>query len=151
MAKMVASRRNAVFTLLALGVAPLVAEAQPLTAKQGPREMDSSGGRFTMARFIILWSKPKDVEAFDRHYREVHIPLAKKMPGLRRYTLSRNATAVRGGELYYQIAELDWDDMASLRHALFESVEGRATGADMAVLTELSTGVQSMIYELDDV
>ena len=151
MAKMVVSRRNAVFTLLALGVAPLVAEAQPLTAKQGLREMDSSGGRFTMARFIILWSKPKDVEAFDRHYREVHIPLSKKMPGLRRYTLSRNATAVRGGELYYQIAELDWDDMASLRHALFESVEGRATGADMAVLTELSTGVQSMIYELEDV
>ena len=107
-------------------------EAQPLAQllpKQGSREMDLSSGRLPMARFVILWGKPKDAEAFDRHYREVHIPLAKKMPGLRRYTLSRNISAVRGGEPYYQIAELDWDDMASLQHALFQSAEGRATGA----------------------
>ncbi len=104
-----------------------------------------------MARFIILWNKPTDLEAFDRHYREVHIPLAKAMPGLRRYTLSRDTSAVRGGEPYYQIAELDWDDMDSLRHALFESAEGRATGADMAILTQMCAGVRSMIYELEDV
>jgi|GEM_PF-121141 uncharacterized protein (TIGR02118 family) len=154
MAKVLVSRRNAVFASLALGVGPRVAEAQPLaqsSPKQGSREMDSSNKRLPMARFVILWNKPKDVDAFDRHYREVHIPLAKKMAGLRRYTLSRNASAVRGGEPYYRIAELDWDDMASLQHALFESPEGRATGADMAILTELSTGVHSMIYELEDV
>jgi uncharacterized protein (TIGR02118 family) len=33
---------------------------------------------------IIFWKNtPTDVEAFERHYREVHIPLAKKMGGLR--------------------------------------------------------------------
>jgi uncharacterized protein (TIGR02118 family) len=104
-----------------------------------------------LVRFIILWkNKPKDVEAFERHYREVHIPLAKKMAGLRRYTLSRNTSPVRGGEPHYLIAELDWDDMDSLQRA-FQSPEGRATSEDVANLAELSPDVQSMLYELEDV
>ena len=37
-----------------------------------------------MTRFLILYNKPDDVRAFERHYNETHIPLAKKMPGLRR-------------------------------------------------------------------
>ena len=98
-----------------------------------------------MVRFIILWKNtPTDVEAFERHYREVHIPLAKGMPGLRRYTLSRDTSAVRGGEPHYRIAELDWDDMASLRRA-FESSAGRATSEDVAILAELSPDPQSEI------
>jgi uncharacterized protein (TIGR02118 family) len=42
----------------------------------------------TGARFLVLWGTPQDRAEFDRHYREVHIPLAKKLPGLRRYTQS---------------------------------------------------------------
>jgi uncharacterized protein (TIGR02118 family) len=104
-----------------------------------------------VVRFIILWKNtPTDVEAFERHYREVHIPLAKKLAGLRRYTLSRNPSPVRGGAPHYRIAELDWDDMASLRGA-FESPEGRATSEDVAHLAELSPDPQSEIYELEDV
>jgi uncharacterized protein (TIGR02118 family) len=147
------SRRNAVLAPLALGVMSLAAEAQPLprlTLKQGLRELDASSGRPPMVRFIVLWNKPKDVDAFERHYHEVHIPLAKKMAGVRRYTLSRNTSPVRGGEPYYLIAELDWDDMAALQLA-FRSPEGRATADDIARLSELSPGVKSMIYELEDV
>jgi uncharacterized protein (TIGR02118 family) len=104
-----------------------------------------------MVRLIILWKNtPTDVDAFERHYREVHIPLAKKMAGLRRYTLSRNPSPVRGGEPHHRIAELDWDDMASLRRA-FESSEGRATAEDVANLAELSPDPRSEIYELEDV
>ncbi len=104
-----------------------------------------------MVRFIVFWKNtPTDVNAFERHYREVHIPLAWKLAGLRRYTLSRNASVVRGEEPHYRIAELDWDDMASLRRA-FESPEGRAVAADVAKLAELSPDPQSEIYELEDV
>jgi uncharacterized protein (TIGR02118 family) len=104
-----------------------------------------------MVRFIVLWKNtPRDVEAFERHYREVHIPLTKRMAGLRRYTLSRNASVVRGDKPYYRIAELDWDDMASLQRA-FESPEGRAVSEDVANLAELSPNPQSEIYELEDV
>ena len=104
-----------------------------------------------MVRFLILWKNtPTDVDAFEQHYREVHIPLAKQLAGLRRYTLSRNASPVRGGEPHYRVAELDWDDMAALRMAM-QSLEGRATSEDVAKLAEWSPGVHSMVYELEEV
>jgi uncharacterized protein (TIGR02118 family) len=76
--------------------------------------------------------------------------LGKKLPGLRRYTLSRTTSRVRGDEPHYRIAELDWDDMASLRRA-FESPAGRAISEDVAKLAELSPDPQSETYELEDV
>jgi uncharacterized protein (TIGR02118 family) len=103
-----------------------------------------------MVRFIILWQDPPtDVEAFDRHYREVHIPLANKMPGLRRYALSRNLVPVRG-EPPYRVAELEWDDKETMLRDM-DSPEGRATAQDVELMKQWSPGVQSMIYELDDV
>lgn len=101
-----------------------------------------------MVRFLVLYGRPDDPEAFDRHYRDVHIPLARDLPGLRRYTISRDATSVRGGEPYYLVAELDWDDMPALQRA-FQSPEGQATAADVANLAE--GGVHSMILDLEEV
>lgn len=51
---------------------------------------------------------------------------------------------------YYLIAELDWDDMESLKRA-FQSPEGKATAHDVEELSKLSPGVHSMIYELEEV
>jgi uncharacterized protein (TIGR02118 family) len=102
-----------------------------------------------MVRFIVLYDQPEDAEAFDRHYREVHIPLAKKLPGLRRYTISRNARSVRGGDPYYLVAELDWDDIEALQRDL-RSPEGQATAADVEELAPEGK-VRSMIYQLEEV
>jgi uncharacterized protein (TIGR02118 family) len=101
-----------------------------------------------MVRFLAVYDEPDDPEAFDRHYREVHIPLAKKLPGLRCYTIGRNAAATRDREAYYLIAELDWGDMMDLRHA-FETPEGRATADDVAKLAPKDK-VRTMVYELED-
>jgi uncharacterized protein (TIGR02118 family) len=101
-----------------------------------------------MVRFLVLYDRPDDPEAFERHYRDVHIPLASKLPGLRRYTISRNTAPIRG-EPCYLIAELDWDDMAALRHA-FQTPEGRATAADVSELAGPGK-VRSMVYELEDI
>jgi uncharacterized protein (TIGR02118 family) len=95
------------------------------------------------ARFLATYETPTDPDAFDRHYREVHIPLARRLPGLRRYTVARDVTAVRGTP-YHLIAELEWDTIDDLR-AAFASPEGRATAADAARLQELAT-VRSMIF-----
>jgi uncharacterized protein (TIGR02118 family) len=96
------------------------------------------------AHFLALYEKPADPDTFDRHYREVHIPLGRRLPGLRRYTVARDVTAVRGGEPSYLVAELEWETMDDLR-AAFDSPEGRATAADAARLQEL-TPVRSMIF-----
>ncbi|WP_316784786.1 EthD family reductase [Streptomyces sasae] len=100
------------------------------------------------ARFIVLYETPADPAAFDRHYRDVHLPLARRLPGLRRYTLGRDMGAVRGGEPYYLLAELEWDTMEELR-AAFASPEGRATATDSAHLQGL-TPVRSMIYTVEE-
>ena len=42
----------------------------------------------TMARFLVLWGTPEDPDYFERHYREIHVPLVKKLPGVRRLMLA---------------------------------------------------------------
>lgn len=96
----------------------------------------------------MLYNKPADPEAFDRHYREVHIPLAKKLPGLRRYTVSNNLSAGRGGDGFYLVAELEWDDRAAMQQA-FESPEGKAASEDVPKFA--SGGSQTLIFEVEDV
>jgi uncharacterized protein (TIGR02118 family) len=34
-----------------------------------------------MARFVVMYDTPSDVDAFERHYNDVHIPLAKTVSG----------------------------------------------------------------------
>lgn len=99
------------------------------------------------ARFLAVYEAPADPEEFDRHYREVHIPLGMQLPRLRRYTVSRDMAALRG-EAAYLVAELEWETMDDLR-AAFASPAGRATAADAARLQELAP-VRSMVFTAED-
>lgn len=83
--------------------------------------------------------------AFDKYYNELHIPLAKQLPGLVRYTVSRNLAA---NAQYYLIAELDWADMASAQAALRSSV-GAACTADVAKFA--TTGASTLLFEVAEV
>jgi uncharacterized protein (TIGR02118 family) len=100
-------------------------------------------------RFLVLYPTPTDVEAFEKHYTEVHIPLAKKLPGLRSYSVARDVSAVRG-DPFYLVAELEWDDVASLKRD-FASPQGAATARDVDQLAELCPGIRSVIYQTDPV
>lgn len=102
----------------------------------------------TTARFLVLWGQPDDPAGFEWHYREVHVPLALQIPGLRRYVLSRDITPVRGEHSYYLVAELDFDDLAALQ-AAFQSPQGQATAADVANLAQHAT-VASMTYQIEE-
>ena len=84
-----------------------------------------------MARFVVMYDTPSDVEAFERHYNDAHIPLAKQYPGLRRFTRSHEPAVVIG-ELCYMVVMLDWDDMAALQAALGSEI-GQRTAEDAAV------------------
>jgi len=99
------------------------------------------------ARFLALYETPADPGAFDRHYRQIHIPLLRQLPGLRQYTVSRDVATLHGGPCYL-IAELEWDTMDELRGA-FASPEGRATAGDAARLQELAP-VRRMIFTAEE-
>jgi uncharacterized protein (TIGR02118 family) len=102
-----------------------------------------------MVRVLILYNTPEDTQAFERHYYEVHVPLARALPGLHKYTISRNIVPANESEAYYLVAELDWTDMAALQQA-FQSAEGQAIGKDIASnLARLSPGMRSMIYQVE--
>ena len=99
-------------------------------------------------RFLMMYETPTDIEAFERHYREVHIPLAKQLPGLRRYTRSHEPAPLRG-EPFYMVVMLDWDDQAALE-AAFASEIGRRTGEDAENLARYAK-MRGMILHLEDV
>ncbi len=101
-----------------------------------------------MVHFFVAYERPSDVAAFDRHYFDVHVPLAKRLPGLRRYSISRNPTPVRGPEPYL-VALLEWDDMDSLRQD-FASALGQEMSRDVDQLGRLCAGVRSTVFELED-
>lgn len=41
-----------------------------------------------MTKMTVVYKVPKDIEFFERHYFDVHIPLAKQLPGLLKYEIS---------------------------------------------------------------
>lgn len=84
-----------------------------------------------MAELVVLYKTPKDAAAFDKHYTQTHIPLAKKIPGIRRYQISRGTVASPAGESgVHLVAILTFDSLAALQSA-FASPEGQAAGADV--------------------
>ncbi|KRC66135.1 hypothetical protein ASE12_16055 [Aeromicrobium sp. Root236] len=80
-----------------------------------------------MHRITIQYGAPADPEAFERHYTEVHVPLASTLPGLRRYV--RSHPRGMGGDAPYLVAELWFDDADALKAAL-KSPEMAETAAD---------------------
>ena len=82
-----------------------------------------------MTKFIALYKRPEDPEAFDRHYREVHMPLLIKTPGLERAEFM-HVSGVMGDSPYYGIAEMYFVDAAAFKTAS-RSPEWRAAGKDL--------------------
>jgi uncharacterized protein (TIGR02118 family) len=100
-----------------------------------------------MARMVVIYRTPKDVEAFDRHYFGIHVPLAKKLPGLRRYEISSGAIATPAGSSdVFRIGTLYFDDLAALKEA-FASPEGQAAGADRQIFAPDDSGVQMFLFD----
>ena len=84
-----------------------------------------------MARLIVIYKTPKDAEAFNKYYCETHIPLAKKIPGLAAFDVSKGQVVSPGEDSgVHLVATLQFADMAALQ-AGFASPEGQAAAADV--------------------
>lgn len=46
-----------------------------------------------MAQLMVMYKTPKDAAAFDKHYSEKHVHIAKKIPGLKKYEVSQGPVA----------------------------------------------------------
>ena len=104
-----------------------------------------------MARLVAIYKKPADVEAFEKHYFGTHVPLAKKMPGVRKYEVSRGAVSVLAGPAdVYLIGTVYFDDLEAMTKA-FASPEGRATATDRQLFAPDDTGVQILVFDTREV
>ena len=98
-----------------------------------------------MAKVFALYKTPADPAAFERYYFDRHVPLAKTIPGLRSYEVTRGTIAAMGGPApYHLIATLSFDSRAAIDAAL-ASTQGRATAGDLGNFA--TGGVDVLITE----
>lgn len=100
-----------------------------------------------MHRLTITYTAPADPEAFDAHYREVHVPIAAGVPGLRRFTLSHPRGL--GTQAPHLVAELWFDDAEALRAGLasprMEEATRDARTFDVGSMTVTSGEVEDLL------
>jgi len=82
-----------------------------------------------MYKVIAIYGVPKDLAAFEQHYREIHTPLTKKMPGIEKFVINRVLGSPQGKPSQYIIAEMIFKDKETMEKAM-ASQEGRQSGKD---------------------
>jgi uncharacterized protein (TIGR02118 family) len=104
-----------------------------------------------MGRMVVIYRTPKDPAAFDAHYFGVHVPLAKKLPGLRSYEVSEPPILTPAGDAQpYRVAILHFDSLDAIRHA-FSTPEGQACAADRRILAPEDDDVQMYLFQSTEV
>ena len=100
-----------------------------------------------MARMLVIYRTPKDPEAFDKHYFNVHVPMAKRLPGLTKYETSKGSIIGMAGAINpYFIATLHFESLAAIKSA-FATEPGQACAADRRVLAPENEDVQMFLFE----
>jgi uncharacterized protein (TIGR02118 family) len=84
-----------------------------------------------MAIILVLYNPPADPAAFDSYYFGTHVPIARKIPGLRKMRFNATPPLAIVGSAPHLVAELEFDSMSDIQTAL-ASPEGQATAADLS-------------------
>lgn len=88
-----------------------------------------------MASFFAMYPAPEDVEGFEEHYRDTHIPLVEKTPGVQEIRQTRATGAPGGDPAFYLVIEIVFGSEDDLKTAL-RSDEFTAAGADLQHIGE---------------
>jgi uncharacterized protein (TIGR02118 family) len=83
-----------------------------------------------MVRFVALWGTPQDIEGFERHYREIHMPITARWPGVRSSAVTRITGSPTGGEPAYRLMFEVTLDSASDLAAMMKSEAVAESGRD---------------------
>ena len=102
-----------------------------------------------MVKLLVLYGHPQDPAAFDKYYQEAHIPVAKRMKGLKKWTIGKViGTPDNQPSPFYYVAELYMESREEF-DALLASPEGQAAVADVP---NYATGGVTFLYsEVEDV
>ncbi len=100
-------------------------------------------------RLLALYSRPESdmssLDEFERAYREEHLPLVQATPGLQGLRAWRVREALGGATQLFLVAEMDFEDRASL-DAGIASEPMRAAGRN---LRRIAPGVTTLLVVED--
>lgn len=83
-----------------------------------------------MIKLVALYRTPPDPAEFDTHYDNLHIPLVRALPGLRKLETTRVTGAPIGTSRYHLLCEMHFDNKDAMDEAL-ASPQGRAVARDL--------------------
>ena len=88
-----------------------------------------------MAKLMVLYEQPKDQEGFEKHYFNVHIPLAEKLPNIKGAEVHRVLQTQNTDDKLYLFAELQFESPEVLGKSL-SSPEGQELSGDLKNLMQ---------------
>jgi len=104
-----------------------------------------------MARMVVMYRKPANPAEFQKHYFEVHVPLAKQLDGLRKYEVSMGSIATISGSFEpFLVATLTFDSLEAIK-AAFATDLGRRCATDRRILAPNDNDVQMFLINDQEV
>lgn len=99
-----------------------------------------------MYRVSVHYGTPDDPAEFDRYYRDIHVPIAKKMTGLTAWTLTWIVDQAGVPADVYLIADL-YAESKDAMDAILASDEGVAAADDV---DNFATGGATFLYGTEE-
>ncbi len=90
-------------------------------------------------KLVLLFKQPDDLAEFQRRWSEEFVPLAEKLPGVRRVIVSHIDGGPAGPVAYHLIHELYFDDKDALTAALASPAGVRAGQCLMSFAAQTAT------------
>ncbi|MGO9086852.1 MAG: EthD family reductase [Candidatus Sulfotelmatobacter sp.] len=103
-----------------------------------------------MLKFMVVVYRRADLtpEQFRRHFEEVHGPLAKKLPALKKYVQNYvGADSSRESPGWDAIVELYFDNWEAME-AAWASPQGAASDADLPEFADMTRTTWSVVEEV---
>ncbi len=67
-------------------------------------------------KFMVIYPRPKDIEAFEKVYQEKHVPMAvEKLTGKTKFVATKVLDSPQGIPPFYRIAEIHFPTMEALQ------------------------------------
>ena len=97
-----------------------------------------------MTRLLVLYNQPADPAAFDKYYSEKHLPIFRKVSGVRSMVFSSGPPRAIAGTAPHLIVAITFASMVDFERAL-NSPEGQAAKSDLANFAQ--AGVTILVYD----
>ena len=88
-------------------------------------------------KFMVIYPRPKDIEAFEKVYQEKHVPMAvEKLIGKTKFVATKVLGSPQGTPPFYRIAEIHFPSMEALQTC----ASSQGTKETLAHAVSISTG-----------